>query len=315
MAEDKNFDVKDLVDRSGEKLTVDELKKKGFERINVIDKNTFNRLISQAVERIISTRTNLLSDREREKIFEASQNELKMLMSEHQTLQKTQELSHRDKESIIGEVQNLQKQLQLARKIAEEQAQSRYEAGMESQQPLIQEYRGRIESLEKENEQFKGQAATVQQSAASTDMMDQMKQMQEQMQANMAEMTTTIQSNMDERMKSIEETVNMREEQIQAEIQAKLEEAAKTDDRVGANMESLMKKMTDSLGKKIQSIKSGHDEDLEFRPGALTLDEMLKTELESNLEDIESEEVETSSVSSTLDKLKSLRGGGKKKDE
>lgn len=341
MANEEGFDVKKLVDQSGQRLSVDELKSKGFERINVLDKNTFNKLIQEAVERIISTRTNLLSDREKQKIFEASRNELKLLMAEHDQLKKQSDLIHRDKGDLAKEIENLQRQLQLARKIAAEEAQVRYEAGMDSQQPLISELKRQVEALEKENSELREKASQATSSPAVAQMLEDLttklegqfqqriellegekRRLQDQAASaqaaassqSVAQMMEQLSAKLENKMQQIETSVSSQQQKIieEMELRKRLEEESKKDERVGQNLEKLMARMTESLGKKLKSIASGKDDsDVEYRPGQATLDQMFKQELESNLENIDTKSVEGKDAGSALDKLKAMRNRNK----
>ena len=72
MAEQQPFDVRRAIEQSSSKSTLQELAKKGIHRVKVLDESMINKLIGDAVERIISTKTNLLSGEDREKLIKAS---------------------------------------------------------------------------------------------------------------------------------------------------------------------------------------------------------------------------------------------------
>ncbi len=347
--ESGGFDVKQLVDQSGQKLSVDELKSKGFERINVLDKHTFNQLIQEAVERIISTRTNLLTDKERQHIFAQSQNELKMLMQEHSQLKTQAQLEEKGKQDLIRDIENLQKQVHLQRQVSAQTEKIKYEEGMDSQKPFMDELKREVESLEKENSKLEAKLKDAERELKEAERelnaapkADQMSAMMEQMSAKLeSSIGTKFQSRIDQleaenntlktkaheeveakgnnQMAALMEKMNAKMEAIesqqkamfeQEEIRNRLEAEAKKDERVGQNIESLMMKMQDSMAKRMKSIISGQDNDVEYRPGAATLDEMFKQELESNLENIDTKSSETKEAGSTLDKLKALKKKG-----
>ncbi len=342
--EEGGFDVKQLVDQSGQKLSVDELKSKGFERINVLDKHTFNQLIQEAVERIISTRTDLLTDKERERIFSQSQNELKMLMQERESLKSQAQLSEKGKDDLVRDIENLQKQVQLQRQVSAQNEKLKFEEGMDSQKPFMEELKRQVDVLEKENDKLETQLKAAEKELATANAgpkADEMAAMMEQMTTKLeTSIGSKFQSRIDQleaenrslkddtqqaaqaqgnaQMTELMEKMNAKMEAIenkqqamleQEEIRARLEAEAKKDERVGQNMESLMMKMQDSMAKRMKSIISGNDSgDVDYRPGAATLDSMFKEELESNLENIDTKKVETEGAGSTLDKLKALKG-------
>ena len=68
MAEQQPFDVRRAIEQSSSKSTLQELAKKGIHRVKVLDESMINKLIGDAVERIISTKTNLLSSDDRAKL-------------------------------------------------------------------------------------------------------------------------------------------------------------------------------------------------------------------------------------------------------
>ena len=94
MTEQQPFDVRRAIEQSSSKSTLQELAKKGIHRVKVLDESMINKLIGDAVERIISTKTNLLSSDDRAKLIEASRKELDRLMREHQSSKDKAELAY-----------------------------------------------------------------------------------------------------------------------------------------------------------------------------------------------------------------------------
>ena len=123
---DQPFDVRRAIEQSSSKSTLQELAKKGIHRVKVLDESMINKLIGEAVERIVSTKTNLLSTDDRQKIIEASRKELDRLMREHQSTKDQADLAQKDKAGLIAECENLQEQIKQTRKIADETAKQRY---------------------------------------------------------------------------------------------------------------------------------------------------------------------------------------------
>jgi hypothetical protein len=55
--------------------------------------------------------------------------------------------------------------------------------------------------------------------------------------------------------------------------------------------------------------------DIEFRPSQATLENLVSSELESNLKSMQVEAKTAGKVASALDRLKAMRGGDKKEEE
>lgn len=298
----EEFDVKNVIDKSVSKSTLKELASKGIHSVKVIDEKMINALIREAVERIIATRTNVLSEQERQKIYDASKRELQVLLQEHQQIKQRADLAERDKGSLIHEVENLQKQLHLTRKMAAEEAKMRFEEGIESQKPLIKEMRDRIELLEK----------ALQEGTKH----DQESDFSHRILQELQKMSSSIQSNLESKFHFMEENVSAKldNQTDQSELRRRLEELGQKDDRVAARIESLVGRMSDTLNRKIQGLQlralaGGSGDAYEYRLSDAAYDSLLKEELESNLRAIETEEVEGSKVGETLNKLKLLRKG------
>src|SRR5262247_2796170 len=114
MAEQQPFDVRRAIEQSSSKSTLQELAKRGIHRVKVLDEQMINKLIGDAVERIVSTKTNLMSGEDRQKLIQASRQELDRLMKEFQATKDKAELSEKDKAGLVAECENLQKQLQIS---------------------------------------------------------------------------------------------------------------------------------------------------------------------------------------------------------
>src|SRR5688572_16217030 len=80
---DSPLDVKQLVDSSGKTYKVEELAKQGFKEIQVLEKNAFNALLQEAVDRVLAVRGTVLNHEERQKIMEETKMELRLLAQEN----------------------------------------------------------------------------------------------------------------------------------------------------------------------------------------------------------------------------------------
>jgi hypothetical protein len=122
MTEQQPFDVRRAIEQSSSKSTLQELAKKGIHRVKVLDESMINKLIGDAVERIISTKTNLLSSDDRAKLIDASRKELDRLMREHQNTKDKADLAEQSQAQLAASVENLTKQLTTAQRLAEDTA-------------------------------------------------------------------------------------------------------------------------------------------------------------------------------------------------
>ncbi|HEV3026733.1 MAG TPA: hypothetical protein VG457_04130, partial [Planctomycetota bacterium] len=148
MTEQQPFDVRRAIEQSSSKSTLQELAKKGIHRVKVLDESMINKLIGDAVERIISTKTNLLSSDDRQKLIEASRKELDRLMKEHQTSKDKAELAEQSQATLASSVENLQNQLKTAQRLAEDTAKQRYEDGKNVMRAEVDDMKKKMSTME-----------------------------------------------------------------------------------------------------------------------------------------------------------------------
>lgn len=144
------IDVKKVIEQSASKTTLQELAKKGIYRVKVLDETAIVRMIGEAVERIVATRTNLLPESERVKLVEASRKELDKLVKEFQEAKDRTELMEKDKAALAAEVENLQRQVQLHRKYTDELAKQRYEEGKALMSRQVEDLKAQLADARKE---------------------------------------------------------------------------------------------------------------------------------------------------------------------
>jgi hypothetical protein len=147
-AQPGGFDVRKLVEQSASKSTLQELAKRGIHRVKVLDEQMINKLIKDAVSQVLVSKTNLVSDADREKLVQASRAELDKLMKEFQQSKDKAELVVKDKESLAGEVENLQKQLQLQRQLSETLGKQRFEDGKGAAKAEIESLKEKVTQAE-----------------------------------------------------------------------------------------------------------------------------------------------------------------------
>jgi hypothetical protein len=295
MPDPDSLDLRKFLDKSTSKTSLSDLQKKGVSSVKVLDERTLHKLIQEAVSRIISGRPELLTEGERQKIYDDSRKELDRLIREYTTTKKQNEAVSQDRNTLVAELENLQKQLEITRRMYEEklrqkeseagnsgrakeleaqlrmvqeQSERRFQEGVKSQEPYIGELKARIQMLESELAAAKETAAT-------------------------------------------------------GAISANLEALAKKNDAVAERLTKLFNKTIDGLSRKISSLKPGGlDEEIEYKPNEMVLENLLKQELESNLGTVTSKEVaskeapQSGSVDERLAKLRNVQKGfGKPKEE
>ena len=300
MAEQQPFDVRRAIEQSSSKSTLQELAKKGIHRVKVLDESMINKLIGDAVERIISTKTNLLSSDDRQKLISASRQELDRLMKEHQNTKDKAELAEQSQAQLASTVENLQNQLKTAQRLAEDTAKQRYEDGKNVMRAEVDDMKKKMASMEADIEKRVRREVDL------------------EYQAKMANERILI-----EQMKTEAATK-------QAQM---IEEMRKSDEELFKKMSELFSKVMDGVNKKLGDLKNRSfagggggggggmgkmEGDVDFRPSQATLESLVQGELESNVKAMQVESKSGGKMGSALERLKAMRGGaggGEKKDE
>jgi hypothetical protein len=299
MAEQQPFDVRRAIEQSSSKSTLQELAKKGIHRVKVLDESMINKLIGDAVERIISTKTNLLSSDDRAKLIDASRKELDRLMKEHQSTKDQAELAQQSQASLASTVETLQNALKTAQRLAEDTAKQRYEDGKNVMRAEVDDMKKKMSSMEVDIEKRVRREVDL------------------EYQAKMANERIVIEQMKTEAAKK------------QAEM---IEEMRKSDEELFKRMSELFTKVMDGVNRKLGDLKNRSfaggggggggmgkmEGDVEFRPSQATLDSLVQGELESNVKAMQVESKSGGKMSNALERLKAMRGGGgggEKKDE
>ena len=296
MTDPQPFDVRRAIEQSSSKSTLQELAKKGIHRVKVLDESMINKLIGDAVERIISTKTNLLSTDDRQKLIDASRKELDRLMKEHQTTKDKAELAERSQTQLATDVENLQQQLLTSRKLAEDTAKQRYEDGKNVMRAEVDDMKAKFAGMEAEIEKRVRREVDF------------------EYQAKMANERIVI-----EQMKT-------EQAQKQAEM---IGEMRKSDEELFKRMSELFSKVMEGVNKKLMDLRNRSfaggggggggmarmEGDVEFRPSQATLESLVQGELESNVKEMQVESKSGGKIGSALERLKAMRGGGETKKE
>jgi hypothetical protein len=300
MAEQQPFDVRRAIEQSSSKSTLQELAKKGIHRVKVLDESMINKLIGDAVERIISTKTNLLSGEDRQKLIDASRKELDRLMKEHQSSKDKADLAEQSQASLASTVENLTNQLKTAQRLAEDTAKQRYEDGKSVMRAEVDDMKKKMSTMEADIEKRVRREVDL------------------EYQAKMANERIVIEQMKTEAAKK------------QAEM---IDEMRKSDEELFKRMSELFTKVMDGVNRKLGDLKNRSfaggggggggmgkmEGDVEFRPSQATLDSLVQGELESNVKAMQVESKSGGKMSNALERLKAMRGGGggggEKKDE
>jgi len=300
MTEQQPFDVRRAIEQSSSKSTLQELAKKGIHRVKVLDESMINKLIGDAVERIISTKTNLLSSDDRQKLIEASRKELDRLMKEHQTTKDKAELAEQSQATLASTVETLQNALKTAQRLAEDTAKQRYEDGKNVMRAEVDDMKKKMASMEADIEKRVRREVDL------------------EYQAKMANERILIEQ--------------MKTEAAQKQAQM-IEEMRKSDEELFKRMSELFTKVMDGVNKKLGDLRNRSfagggggggggmgkmDGDVDFRPSQATLDSLVQGELESNVKAMQVESKSGGKMSNALERLKAMRGGGgggEKKDD
>lgn len=342
MTDPQPFDVRKAIEQSSSRSTLQELAKKGIHRVKVLDEAAINKLIGDAVERIISTKTTILSSDDRAKLIEASRRELDRLMAEQRSMKDKAELVEKDKNALVEEVENLQKQIQAQRKLLDDTAKQRYEDGKGVMKAEVEDIKKKMASMEEEvtrrvrrEVEFEFQAKIASQTAAA-----------EQAKGELSRRENELRDQFERRERDLREELSRREGDIvargasmkEAELRAKLdgmndknmemaqkqtqllENMKKSDEELFRKMTELFTKSIDSLSKKLTDLRlraiaggggmgsSALPGELEVRPSQATIESLFSQELDSNLKAMQVEGKAGGKLGGALDRLKALRG-------
>ncbi len=291
------IDIDKVIASSTSQTTIADLARKGIKKVKVLNEKAIKQLIEDAVERILATKTSLLSEEERDKIFQESRAELNRLMKEHTQTKEKADLAEQSKNDLIRQVESLQKQMTLMRKVQGENMKNEFDRGRESQQPLVEELYKRIESLE---EQLKTRSTEDFQRGELQNRLERLSSMDEDIAGRLESMFEKMAENIDKKLSTVrvrgggggstpvtdyDVTSVPLEKLFQEQLESNLRE-------IGAERQEQKSKMSDALAK-LRSMRGGD----EGEPA------------EEVQEVAPAEEKREKTNRSALDKLKKIRGG------
>jgi len=118
MADDRRLDIKKVIADNAHVTDVSNLASRGVKRVKVLDENTLQEMIRQAIEQVVSSQT----AEERSKILADSRKQLQKLMNERDEFASHANLMESDKNDLIAQIEKLQEEIRLRRKVEETEA-------------------------------------------------------------------------------------------------------------------------------------------------------------------------------------------------
>ncbi|MBN1417847.1 MAG: hypothetical protein JXP34_03675 [Planctomycetes bacterium] len=95
---DEGLDLNKVLDKSASSVSVEELSRKGFRTVKVLNRESIQRLILQAVDRVLVDRAEEIGREERDRIFAESRAEFDRLLAERMA---------REREGLVGAQEKL----------------------------------------------------------------------------------------------------------------------------------------------------------------------------------------------------------------
>lgn len=322
MPDEQNLDIQKVIEQSATRTTLSDLARKGIQRVKVLDERTIHELIRKAVETVVASRTSLLAEEERSKLFAESRAELDRLLREQREMRSRAELLETSKNELVQQVENLQRQLQLQRQLEEENTRKRYQEGTAAMQEQLREAQARWEAGQRELKTLRGeynrllteQTALHQDVEGARDDAARLREALAHEQGNVraAQAQAAQAQQIDAKLANLQQSLEQKLQAAQdSNLAAKLEALGSRDTEMAGKLERLFSRMTDSLSKKLGSLRGPAGEDAAYRPGELMLESLFKQELESNLAAIDSavrtQEGTGDKMQDALAKLRAMR--------
>jgi myosin heavy subunit len=333
MPEPEGLDLRKFLDKSTSKTSLSDLQKKGVSSVKVLDERTLHRLIQEAVTRIIAGRPELLTEAERQKIYDDSRKELDRLIREYTTMKKQNEAVSQDRNTLIAELENLQKQLEVTRRMYEEKLRQKESEAQNSGR--VKELEATVAQMRVKEEYLQEQLKYVQENAAQPTKVKELENEVVHLRAKMEVQEKELEqsdrkfqegvASQQPYIQELKARIQTQEEQLeksrsmveQGVFNQKLEELAKKDDVVADKLARLFNRTIEGLSRKIAALKPGGlEEEIEYKPNEMVLENLLKQELESNLGTVSVKEVSAKgkggtegNVDERLAKLKAIREG------
>lgn len=326
----EGFDVRQVIEQSSSRATVNDLARRGIRAVRLIDEAMIHRLVNQAVEKIVMARAELLTEAERENIYKAARKELSRLVTEQQQMAARVADAQQDRDGLLKQVDNMREQLGLISRMSDEEARRRFNEGVATQAPLIESMRQQIEKLERELSEARTQGASPKMEQMLSTMKDMFKareqsfsrEMEQRLaaQPKMEELVAQLREGMQPSGPKVEELV----EQLKLAMQSnapKTDELADTlkaalgtrDTALAGEIERAFAKSMGTMSKKLEAIrvKVGGGTEVEFHAGEATLGSILNQKVESNMDAVGVKSQSGAKVGDAVDVLRRMRAPAK----
>lgn len=146
MAEKNPIDFQKMIEQGTKVTSLQDLQQKGFQKVKVLDEQTIQRLITQAVDRVVNTQT----AEERESLLAQSRHELDRLLREQRESKSRAQLLETDKQSLVEQVEALQKELSLALDVQGETVHKKVQEITAAMRKHVEETNRRSEAAQQE---------------------------------------------------------------------------------------------------------------------------------------------------------------------
>ncbi len=304
------IDIRDVIQKTTSEVDLEQLQKKGFTKVKVLDRGAIKRMIAEAVNKVVEDRQAGLSDSERERLREEAKEEFDVRMREHRLEESKQRDSLKEElQSREGRVDKLREEMQSDRDAIE---------ARESQ------LRNRVADLEARETKLTELATRAEEAESRLREADQrLAQLRE----------------VEEKIREQEDAIREREIRVQLREEAAVEPAAPvgpSEDMISDLIRSALREVQpepteaktedlsdirESLQNLAASISRGGgggagNSDIAGKTDAASIEELVKraglvsSDMENNLERIEVKESKAKSVNANLAKLKNLKKGG-----
>jgi predicted nucleic acid-binding Zn-ribbon protein len=146
MADPGKLDIKKVIEDNARVTDVASLATSGVRRVKVLDENTLQELIRQAIEQVVSSS----NQEERSRILADSRKQLQKLMNERDEFMSRADSANVGRNELIQQIEKLQGELKLRRAVEEEgaEAQKKVETLTEENSWLRQEHDRMVEELD-----------------------------------------------------------------------------------------------------------------------------------------------------------------------
>lgn len=324
MAETLN--IQKVINTSTSNVSLDDLSKKGFKQVKVLNQAVITRLIGEAVDRVLADRSKEIGKEEREKVIKEARGQFETLAKKRLEKERTriEDLEHANT-SLASELDVLKKRLSVSVEVQAERDQAVRRLGtldVEAAQlrkavPDLEvnlaKKKAEIQSLQAELERYRSEAqrSSTAEANTSTELEEEITALREALsdsehRASLAEGQLSAKNEELERLTQNPMTGPATEKLLLA-VNARLQSVAAPVE-VGQIMASL-----DTLSRRLSNMSGTTQGDTELT-SEIALDRLFDAEhggsVESNISKVKVKETTARDVKGALAKLKKLQKGG-----